>query len=410
MADSFRGLPKAVADLLVLVSGSYRAILLQGEFCISHFETLWREAVEALRRAIELLKHPQEYGVISSAYLPYVSILPAFAAIQVASRALEPHTQLDAQRKIRHWYWASVFTNRYSGSVESTAARDYLDLRKWFSEDDAEPNLIAEFQSRFRALDLRKETKRGTSVYNGIINLLVRQGARDWMTGTAPQYGDLDDHHIIPRGSALVPGLSTSVDTILNRTPLSTDTNRNVIRDRQRTLLDAIENLLVKERLDLVPRLRELDASIESIELRLREVVVNGVNGDVNALPTHVAQKISERLAAAIRKNPAIDTERYETVASKLEFCDFRELQDILTAKPLWSAFERRFRTKEVLNTRFAQLAELRNGIRHSRTVDEVTRKDGEVAVLWFNQVLALPVDDTAAAAPSATAPSPDQP
>ncbi|HYZ09544.1 MAG TPA: DUF262 domain-containing protein [Pseudonocardiaceae bacterium] len=440
--------------------GSLRKEVLIGS--TEDFETLWREAVEALRRAIELLKHPQEYGVISSAYLPYVSILPAFAAIQVASRALEPHTQLDAQRKIRHWYWASVFTNRYSGSVESTAARDYLDLRKWFSEDEAEPNLIAEFQSRFRALDLRKETKRGTSVYNGIINLLVRQGARDWMTGTVPQYGDLDDHHIIPRGSALVPGLSTSVDTILNRTPLSTDTNRNVIRDRlpntylpelirqngevavrstleshfispaafdillrnpftvtdfdtfigerQRTLLDAIENLLVKERLDLVPRLRELDASIESIELRLREVVVNGVNGDVNALPTHVAQKISERLAAAIRKNPAIDTERYETVASKLEFCDFRELQDILTAKPLWSAFERRFRTKEVLNTRFAQLAELRNGIRHSRTVDEVTRKDGEVAVLWFNQVLALPVDDTAAAAPSATAPSPDQP
>ena len=34
------------------------------------------------------------------------------------------------------------------------------------------------------------------------------------------------------------------------------------------------------------------------------------------------------------------------------------------------------------------QLAELRNGIRHSRTVDEVTRKEGEAAILWFKQVL----------------------
>jgi hypothetical protein len=34
------------------------------------------------------------------------------------------------------------------------------------------------------------------------------------------------------------------------------------------------------------------------------------------------------------------------------------------------------------------QLAELRNCIRHSRAVDDVTRKLGEAAILWFHQVL----------------------
>ena len=38
---------------------------------------------------------------------------------------------------------------------------------------------------------------------------------------------------------------------------------------------------------------------------------------------------------------------------------------------------------------RFNQLAQLRNAIRHSRSVDEVTRKDGEAALLWFEGVLA---------------------
>ena len=42
-------------------------------------------------------------------------------------------------------------------------------------------------------------SRRGTSVYNGIFNLLVLRGARDWMTGNVPQYGDLDDHHIVPK-------------------------------------------------------------------------------------------------------------------------------------------------------------------------------------------------------------------
>jgi hypothetical protein len=43
---------------------------------------------------------------------------------------------------------------------------------------------------------------------------------------------------------------------------------------------------------------------------------------------------------------------------------------------------------KEILVERFGQFAELRNCIRHSRAVDDVTRKLGETAVLWFRQVL----------------------
>lgn len=47
-----------------------------------------------------------------------------------------------------------------------------------------------------------------------------------------------------------------------------------------------------------------------------------------------------------------------------------------------------RFSMKPLLAKRFDQLADLRNAIRHSRTVDEVTRKDGEAALAWFRKVL----------------------
>ena len=292
--------------------------------------------------------------------------------------------------------------------MESTAARDYSDVRRWFENDTAEPAVLAEFESRFRALDLRKETKRGSAVYNGIFNLLVQQGARDWMSGMVPQYGDLDDHHIIPRGSTLSEDLSTSLDSILNRTPLTAETNRNAIRDRlpnaylpdlinrngeetvrstleshfispaafdillrnpftsrdyeefvaerQRTLFDAIENLLIKERMDLSPALRELDARIEDIELRLRHIVEEALDGDPAALPERVAQKVAERVAAAARKNPANDGRYYETLAVQLEFCDLRDLQAVLT-KSTWPIFETRFGTKERLDARFSRLA-----------------------------------------------------
>lgn len=405
------------------------------------FRTRWDSAVDAIEDAIKILKHPQEYGAISSSFLPYVSILPVFAALRSYIRTIPAARQLDARRKLRHWYWASVFTNRYSGSVESISTRDFLDLKTWFEDDSSEPTLIAEFSQRFRNLDLRKETKRGASVYNGIFNLLVLQGARDWMTGDVPQHDDLDDHHIVPESwgnDNLDNGL---VSTILNRTPLTSDTNQHVIRgrlpnvylpelieksgqetvraileshfisptafdillrknfgpddfesfiaERQRTIQDAIENLLIKERLDLPPQLRQLDADTEEIELSIREIVETLLSDNGSHIPTHVLQKVDERISRAVKRDAALDIERYQTLSSKLEYFDLRDLQDTITNKVLWDTkFEQYFANKEALNVKFSQLAELRNGIRHSRAVSEIVRKEGEAAILWFRQVL----------------------
>ena len=407
----------------------------------SAFTHRWNDAVDALESAIKLLRYPQEFGAISSNYLPYVSILPAFSAIQHHIKALPPNQRLQAQRKIRHWYWASVFLNRYSGSVESTAARDFLDLKAWMDDDASEPGLIQEFGMRFKSLELRREVRRGTSVYNGIFNLLVIQGARDWMSGIVPQHGDLDDHHIIPASMARELGIDGLIHSILNRTPLTAETNRQVIRDRlpneylpelidqsgenvvrsvleshfissaalavllrkpftsddyeafiverQRTLLEAIENLLIKERIDLSPQLRDLDERVEAIELALREQVVTTLEDDAERLPTHVLQKADERIRAAAKKNANIEFHQYRQLSRRLEYCDLRELQDTILSKSLWRCFEKSFANKETLSAKFGQLAELRNGIRHSRSVDEVTRKEGEAAILWFEQVLA---------------------
>lgn len=404
------------------------------------FKTRWDAAVAALEGAIKLLRHPQEFGAIASNYLPYVSILPAFASLQAHVKTLVASKRLQAQRKVRHWYWASVFLNRYSGSVESTAARDFLDLKGWIEDDTAEPSLISELKTRFRGLDLRKEVKRGTSVYNGVFNLLVIQGARDWMTGNVPQHGDLDDHHIIPASKAAALGVGGLIHSILNRTPLTADTNRHVVGDRwpseylpelmkqngdgavrsvleshfispnaqrilmrspftrddyeefiserHRTLLEAIETLLIKERLDLPPQLRELDQKLEAIELSLREKINEGLGGDTSLLPPHVSQKIDERLQTARKKNAAIDLDQFGTLLPRLEYCDLRELQDTVLSKSLWPRFEGRFVNRESLTAKFGQFADLRNGIRHSRSVDEITRKEGEASILWFEQIL----------------------
>lgn len=223
-----------------LIPGSRRQVrgldgALQSEVLVAdtlEFERLWCHAVDALEQAIKLLRHPQEFGVISYQYLPYNSILPAFAALQGKADSLPADQRLDAQGKIRRWYWASVFMNRYSGAVESTSARDYTDLKAWFTNDSNEPGLVADFRRSVGEIELKHETRRGTSVYNGLFNLLVISGARDWISGNVTQHDDLDDHHIVPKSLGSEYALSTSIDSILNRTPLTSVTNRAVIRDR----------------------------------------------------------------------------------------------------------------------------------------------------------------------------------
>ncbi|MDE2888639.1 MAG: DUF262 domain-containing protein [Gemmatimonadota bacterium] len=280
----------------------------------AEFESLWTEAVAALDKAIRLLSYPTGFGAIASRFLPYVSILPVFSALQTEAGNLPDFSQPDAQRKIRQWYWASVFLKRYSGSVESTSARDYQDVKAWFEDDSAEPGLIAEFREQIRTIELRTETRSGTSVYNGIFNLLVLNGARDWRTDTVPQHDELDDHHIVPKSWGKERNLGGQIDTILNRTPLTGATNRDVIRsqlpnvylpllidevgesavrdvlethfisplaldillkdpftpddfdlflaERERTIRDAIEDSVVKSR---SPRLRAMDTQIEEV-------------------------------------------------------------------------------------------------------------------------------------------------
>ena len=120
--------------------------------------------------------------------------------------------------------------------------------------------------------------------------------------------------------------ISPAAFDILLRDPFGPDDFEAFIAERQRTFQDAIENLLIKERLDLPPQLRDLDAATEQVELAIRKMIETTLDGDVSQVPQHVQQKVDERIARATKKNAALDADRYQTLAGKLEYFDLREL------------------------------------------------------------------------------------
>jgi hypothetical protein len=182
--------------------------------------------------------------------------------------------------------------------------------------------------------------------------------------------------------------ISPKAIEILLRAPFTPTDFMEFIAERERTIKQAIESLLIRGRLDLQPLLRDLDERIEKVELALRAAIADALRNNLTCLPGHIRPKIEERIQTVLRRNPALNGNDYETLIGKLEFTDLRELEDIIIAKDNWPPFKARFNNKPLLSTRFGQLAELRNSIRHSRTVTELVRKDGEAALLWFEEVL----------------------
>jgi Protein of unknown function DUF262 len=420
------------------VDGSLRAVSVVQD--PDDFRALWHRAVTALANAVAELRDDGSFGVTAPRYLPYASILPAFAALRDEALALPHWSRAGGLRKTALWYWASVFMQRYSGSVESTAAKDFSAVKAWFQDDEAVPPVIADFKRRFRTFDLRTEIRPGNSVYNGFFNLLVVNGARDWVTGMLPASGRDDDHHIVPQRFAKELGLGWRIDTILNRTPLSPETNRHIMRDRlpnqylnewidktgaervthilathlisptamsilmrnpftstdfdefiaerDRSFKEAVDRLILEERTSLDPETRDLDERIEQAELGIRALVAHVLDGEKRLLPDQVLKRAEERSGVDQRKRPALDPTYYARLEGLLEYLDFQDLRTVITSTALWDRFEPLFRSKGIVETRWNQLADLRNAIRHSRPLDNLLRHDGQAALTWFKQVL----------------------
>ncbi len=403
----------------------------------------WNNAVQALKKAITNLKSPRDYGAIQPDFVPYPSILPAFAAIKTFVEKSAAVNKLDMQTKIRKWYWSSIFTNRYSSSVESTSAKDFQSLKRWFVNDDEEPEMISEFISSYRSIDLLNDNGKGSAIYNAIFNLFVINNAKDWSSFDLPEYDSLDDHHIVPH-SVFHEQAGSSINSILNRTALSPTTNRHIIRarmpneyikemlenndpekvyavlnshlisrkavdillrdpfiksdfdeflmERQETILNAIDNQLIKEKVDIPLALQKVNNEIEIIEVKMRQILVERMNGTDEAfkkfIPQHIQEKVDKRISTELKKKPGLSDNAFKSLSERLKFFDLFEYYDTIVSKSNWHLFENIFGTKPQLENRFNQLSTLRNCIRHARDISSIEKLDGEAAIAWFKQIL----------------------
>jgi hypothetical protein len=159
--------------------------------------------------------------------LPYQSqIVPLAAILADIGNAWEHDT---IRAKLVQWYWNGVFGELYGSAVDSRFSRDFLEVPAWLN-GGPEPTTVSE--TTFRADRLKTMRMRLSAAYKGVNALLMKKGAQDFRSGqefdNTVFFGEnVDIHHIFPQAWCKSQGIKPAVfDSIINKTPLSYRTNR----------------------------------------------------------------------------------------------------------------------------------------------------------------------------------------
>jgi hypothetical protein len=220
------------------------------------FEEDWKVAAKYMEQALQRMTstNADGFGVINSKWMPYSTMISPMAAL--LAQIGEHRYDHNAYKLLRKWYWSSALMERYAGSVESTIYRDYQDLLAMFKGESDTAVVFNEVDARI--INNTKytilEENRVNAVYRAVMCLVALKGAKDFRADDSIEFHTLDDHHIFPKayldkqrqgdGSKIPTQL---VNSIVNRTLISSDTNRRISRQSP---AEYLEKLVPAERLN----------------------------------------------------------------------------------------------------------------------------------------------------------------
>ena len=192
---------------------------------------------------IEAGKFLEGEGLTTKKYLPYKSQLVPMAAL-FAELKLSGKDNAASRNKIRQWYWCAVFSESYKDGSGSRFAKDMAQVMKWIDKRE-EPKIIRDTQ--IGAVRLMSVNSTRSAAYKGMIAIILKNGARDFLAGrnigTSANYAEnIEIHHIFPKKYCEARGLSKAqYDNIANKTLILKKTNQTIGGDPPSIYLKKIE-------------------------------------------------------------------------------------------------------------------------------------------------------------------------
>ena len=227
-----------------------------GNFQNDEFIRDWNEMAVFVEEAIKRLTDTRfGFGAVNYNLIPYTVMVPIIAALlkTIANR----DDKTSCMEKISLWYWNTISGDNYSGSTDSKGELDYKIMIDWFDNPDEQP---------FNSIEVEdfNISKTSSAIYKGIMCLIAKKGALDFVQNDPPDYSKLEDHHIFPKSKAeKYNAKGTNINSILNRTLIFEKTNRWITNTDPS---DYLSEIMTKQNIDEKEMRRRLETHLISSE------------------------------------------------------------------------------------------------------------------------------------------------
>ena len=172
-----------------------------------------------------------EERIFVSRDLPYTTQLIPLA---VLCTLLLPDRRIknsNVKNKIKRWYWCGVFGELYGSANETRYVNDVVGVMNWLNGGELPKTIVDSYFNPMRLLMLQS---RRSAAYKGIMALIMKNHSRDFISGQEMDLvlykaAGIDIHHIFPKNYCKSRGYDyIKWDSIINKTPLSYSTNREI--------------------------------------------------------------------------------------------------------------------------------------------------------------------------------------
>lgn len=190
----------------------------------------WEVAVTALKNCLELVW--RTFGSIGLRFVPFPDMIPPMAVI-----ISDPRFNENREEKLKllsKWYWRCVFSQYFSSSADTKAARtvkEWTDQNGWLNSINNAPEAVKNFSlNKYVLADVSRSDN---AIYRGVMSLLIANQAEDFSASRTRIIdllpGEIQDHHIYPVRFLEPSGVrGSAVNSVANRTPLYTVTTQEI--------------------------------------------------------------------------------------------------------------------------------------------------------------------------------------
>jgi len=184
-----------------------------------------------------------ENHIYTARDLPYTTqLIPMAAILAHLGNKIE---YMGNKNKLMRWFWCVVFGELYGSAPETRYALDMIQVTDWIENNGEEPQTI--YDANFSPSRLHTLRTRKSAAYKGIYALLMDDNIKDWLSATRIDFStyfseSIDIHHIFPEAWCRRNNIPRDdYDCIINKTPLSSRTNRIVSGDAPSKYLERLK-------------------------------------------------------------------------------------------------------------------------------------------------------------------------